>query len=396
MTGCPVVSSCASPWSWIRMRRVRRPSGLDTFDQLRTTVASCGEERGRGCAEIGRRAVRSALARTRRTDVSTGVVGVVRNTVRSLVIACGTAALAGQPSQDVLQLRSVEVRRCEPLTSSNVFEVSSFVRAAGRGDRARGEPSAVARSTPGFVIEGVVHQRRDLSFSVDGKEPVADTGWGADSAKGTLFFFSSQDAGTCRLTFRAGRLVNVVVSNKAECDTYPPEGVCAFDLPIRLVDSVLWARFGHESVAFNLSTLEGQPVDMLSVRRILDSNGSPHVALDFRNTTDRTVRGFDFAVAKQDCDRKLVPEGVMLGSSPNIGSAPAKIGHSPVPAGDFGSLVIPDDVLNRALQQLPCGSPQPLELLLGSVWFDDGASWDVGEVVRSGKARWTTRLVIVP
>ncbi|MEO5963683.1 MAG: hypothetical protein ABIO75_05490 [Thermomonas sp.] len=64
---------------------------------------------------------------------------------------------------------------------------------------------------------------------------------GADALK---FFVAADDAETCA-RFLQNTRVNVVLSQRAKCDTYPPNGICAFDRPIRLADPATWAKYGE-------------------------------------------------------------------------------------------------------------------------------------------------------
>jgi hypothetical protein len=162
-----------------------------------------------------------------------------------LLAICGVHA--GQPLHAVLKLRTIEVLRCEAVAPSNVAEVSSFVRAPPRSSSGvRTDPSQVADSVPGLLIEGVVRQQRDVTFPRLGRgDPLSDTRWADVGPAAPLKFFApGSGPGGCEMFVPGGR-VNVVLSQKAECDTYPPAGVCAFDHPVRLVDPETWARYGQ-------------------------------------------------------------------------------------------------------------------------------------------------------
>ena len=159
-----------------------------------------------------------------------------------------TASLvnAGEPLHEVLQLRTIEVRRFEAVTENNVAEVSGFVRAPSPASAVRPVPSEVAGSVPGFLVEGIVKRQRDVAFPfMGGGEPIEDTRW-ADGDESTLvqFFVPRSHPDACEV-FVPGRRVNIVLSQKAECDTYPPTGICAFDYPIRVVDTTTWTEYGE-------------------------------------------------------------------------------------------------------------------------------------------------------
>lgn len=162
-----------------------------------------------------------------------------------ILATCGV--LAGQPLHRVLQLRTIEVSRCEAVSPDNVAEVSRFVRAPSRAaSEALAISVQVADSVPGVVVEGLVRQQRDLSFSHGGRsDPVKDTQWvDAGPSAPSTFFVAATQAGACE-AFVPGQRVNVVLSQRAECDTYPPAGICAFDQPIRQVDPQTWTQYGR-------------------------------------------------------------------------------------------------------------------------------------------------------
>lgn len=153
---------------------------------------------------------------------------------------------AGQPLHRVVQLRTVEVSRCEAVTEYNVAEVSSFVRKRPRSTALGSVPSQVADSLQGFLVGGIVKRQRDVVFTrMERRDPIDKSQWtGADRATARLFFVSTSHPDACE-AFVRGKRVNVVLSQRAECDTYPPTGACLFDLPIRLVDSETWAKYGE-------------------------------------------------------------------------------------------------------------------------------------------------------
>lgn len=155
-------------------------------------------------------------------------------------------ANAGQPLHDVLKMRTVEVLRCEAVTEDNVAEVSSYVRTRSSSSAVRPVPSEVAYSVPGFLVEAIVWRQRDIAFPISGSaEPIKDTQWaGIDRSAPLKFFVPTNHADACAV-FAPGNRVNVVLSQRAECDTYPPTGICAFDHPIRLVDPETWTRYGE-------------------------------------------------------------------------------------------------------------------------------------------------------
>lgn len=155
-------------------------------------------------------------------------------------------ANAGQPLHDVLQLRTIEVIRFEAVSQSNVAEVSSFVRRLPRSSGVGPVPSEVVNSVSGFLVEGIVKRQRDLAFAyTGGGDPIRDTRW-ADADKSIrLKFFVVGSHPHASEVFVPGTRVNVVLSQRAECDTFPPTGICAFDHPIRLVDPKTWAKYGE-------------------------------------------------------------------------------------------------------------------------------------------------------
>ena len=163
-----------------------------------------------------------------------------------LLVLCGVHA--GQPLLKVLQLRSIEVQRCDIVTPNNVGQVSRFVRASNRTDSGvRPNPAQVADSVPGVLVTGLVLQQRDVSFSNMGSnELVSDSHWieARPATPATFFAPGTPTSSACDAVVPGGR-VNVVLSQQAECDTFPPEGICAFDHPIRLVDSATWAKYGQ-------------------------------------------------------------------------------------------------------------------------------------------------------
>lgn len=165
-------------------------------------------------------------------------------TLIALIASC--LASAGQPLHDVLQLRTIEVLRCEVVTDDNVAEVSRFLREPSRSDGIQPVPSAFVDGVPGFLVEGILKRHRDVAFpNMGGGDPVKDPGWaGADGLDPLTFFVPGGEPDACD-GFVPGERVSVVLSQRAECDTYPPEGICAFDRPIRLVDPETWAMYGE-------------------------------------------------------------------------------------------------------------------------------------------------------
>lgn len=162
-----------------------------------------------------------------------------------LVAIC--SAHAGQPLHRVLKLRTIDVLRIEAVTENNAAEVSSFVRAPSRSGGNRPAPSEVADSVPGFLVEGIVRRQRDLAFPyMGGGDPIKDTPWVDADASTPWVFFVAASHPDAREVFAPGRRVNVVLSQRAECDTYPPAGICQFDHPIRLIDSKTWTKYGEQ------------------------------------------------------------------------------------------------------------------------------------------------------
>jgi hypothetical protein len=142
---------------------------------------------------------------------------------------------AGQPLHDVLKLRTIEVLRFEAVTEKNVAEVSSFVRVSSPSGRASG-----------FLVEGIVKRQRDLAFPNLGRgDPIKDTPWADADGSAALKFFVAKNHPHAVEVFVPGKRVNIIVSQKAECDTHPPTGICVFDHPIRLVDPRTWAKYGE-------------------------------------------------------------------------------------------------------------------------------------------------------
>lgn len=161
------------------------------------------------------------------------------------LVAIGSAN-AGQPLYDVLKLRTIEVLRCEAVTGDNVAEVSSFLRVASSSSGLRPVPSEVVDGVSGFLVEGILKRQRNVEFPNFGEgEPIRHTKWSrADSSEPLTFFVPSDLPGACE-TFVPGERVTVVLSQRADCDTFPPEGICAFDHPIRLVDPGTRTRYGE-------------------------------------------------------------------------------------------------------------------------------------------------------
>ena len=156
------------------------------------------------------------------------------------------SANAGQPLHEVLKLRTIKVLGCDAVTPTNVAAVSSFVRGLPTSDGLTGTGAEIADSVPGFIVKGVVLRQRDLAFPILGSEASFKSApWGNGlNSEPIDFFTSTTDPDACR-AFLERTPVNVVLSQRAECDTYPPAGVCAFDYPIRLVDSETWIKYGE-------------------------------------------------------------------------------------------------------------------------------------------------------
>ena len=153
---------------------------------------------------------------------------------------------AGQPLHKILKLRTIEVLRFEAVTKENVAEVSSFVRASSPSSGLRPVRSEIVNTVPGFVVEGVVRRKRDLAFPfTGGGEPITDSNWADTDGSASLTFFVPRNHTDASEVFVPGKRVNVVLSQKAECDTYPPIGICAFDHPITLADPKTWTKYGE-------------------------------------------------------------------------------------------------------------------------------------------------------
>lgn len=161
------------------------------------------------------------------------------------LLAIGLAA-AGQPLHDVLKLRTIEVVRCEAITADSVGGVSRYVRAKSSANGDRKIADEIAASVPGLLVEAIVRRQRDVAFPIFGnRKSIRIPAWaGADHSEPLKFFVPTTQADACA-QFVPGERVNVVLSQKAECDTYPPAGICAFDLPIRVVDSETWMKYGE-------------------------------------------------------------------------------------------------------------------------------------------------------
>jgi hypothetical protein len=164
-------------------------------------------------------------------------------------VVIAQVSYAGAPAYEVLKLRTIEVRRCEPVTAENVALVSDLVKAPYPRAWGRVDPAEIAKSVPGHLVEGVVRRRRDLSFPylfLGGyPKPLEDTGWAAgDKSQSVFYFLSDRDQLGCG-QFVPGRFVNIVVLTKSGlgCDTYPPAGICAFNYPIRVAAKATWDRF---------------------------------------------------------------------------------------------------------------------------------------------------------
>lgn len=162
------------------------------------------------------------------------------------LLAIGLAT-AGQPLHHVLKLRAIEVVRCEVVTAESVAVVSSYVRAKSLPDEDHRQiAEEVAGRVPGVLVEAIVRRQRDVAFPIfSSRKPIRIPAWaGSDSPEPLNFFVPTNQPDAC-VIFVPGQRVNVVLSQKAECDTYPPAGICAFDLPIRVVDSKTWMKYGE-------------------------------------------------------------------------------------------------------------------------------------------------------
>lgn len=170
----------------------------------------------------------------------------MKRSLALLPLAAIGLATAGQPLHDILKLRTIEVVRCEAVTSDNVGGLSSYLRAKSLTDSNQQIAMELAGSVPGLLVEAVVKRQRDVVFPIFGSgKPLQNAAWAStDFSEPLKFFVPSNQADACVL-FVPGERVNVVLSQKAECDTYPPTGICAFDLPIRVVDSATWMKYGE-------------------------------------------------------------------------------------------------------------------------------------------------------
>lgn len=170
----------------------------------------------------------------------------MKRTIALLPLIAIGLATAGQPLHDVLKLRTIEVVRCEAVTADSVAGVSSYVREKLPANGDRHIADEVANSVPGVLVEAIVRRQRDVVFPNFGnREPIKSSAWEcSDNLEPLKFFVPTNQPDACAVFVPAER-VNVVLSQKAECDTYPPAGICAFDLPIRVVDSETWMRYGE-------------------------------------------------------------------------------------------------------------------------------------------------------
>ena len=161
------------------------------------------------------------------------------------LIASGLAT-AGQPLHDVLKLRTIEVVSCETVTAESVAVVSSYVRATSASDGNRRIAQEVAGTVPGLLVEAIVKRQRDLVFPILGsQQPVRNAAWVDSTHPDPSHFFVATDQPDACAGFVPGMRVHVVLSQRAECDTYPPVGICAFDAPIRVVDPDTWMKYGE-------------------------------------------------------------------------------------------------------------------------------------------------------
>lgn len=170
----------------------------------------------------------------------------MKHTLALLPLLATGLATAGQPLHDVLKLRTIEVVRCEAVTAENVAGLSRYVRAKSLANGDQHIAIEVAESVAGVMVEAVVKRQRDVVFPMFGRRnALKKAPWrAAENSDPLKFFVSTKEMDACTL-FVPGERVNVVLSQKAECDTYPPEGLCAFDLPIRMVESRTWQTYGE-------------------------------------------------------------------------------------------------------------------------------------------------------
>ena len=170
----------------------------------------------------------------------------MKRTIALLPLVAIGLATAGQPLHHVLKLRTIEVLRCEAVTADSVDGVSSYASAKSHTHGDRHIADEVAGSVPGLLVEAIVRRQRDVTFPIlGGRKPINKSTWiGADNSDPLKFFMPTNQPDACDIFLPATR-VNVILSQKAECDTYPPAGICAFDLPIRVVDSESWMKYGE-------------------------------------------------------------------------------------------------------------------------------------------------------
>ena len=170
----------------------------------------------------------------------------MKRTIALLPLLAIGLATAGRPLHDVLQLRTIEVVHCEAITPDSVGEVSRYVRAKTPANGDRTIADEIAASVPGLLVEAIVRRQRDVAFPIFGeREPVSNAAWaGSDTSEPLKFFVPTDQEDACS-QFVLGERVNAVLSARAECDTYPPVGICAFDLPIRVVDANTWKKYGE-------------------------------------------------------------------------------------------------------------------------------------------------------
>ncbi len=174
----------------------------------------------------------------------------MKRTIALLPLVVIGVATAGQPLHQVLKLRTIEVLHCAAVTADSVGGVSSYVRAKSDShvDRKIADSVAdeVAGSVPGLLVEAIVRRQRDVTFPIFGnRKPINKSTWiVSDNSDPLKFFVPTNQPDACDIFVSATR-VNVVLSQKAECDTFPPAGLCAFDLPIRVVDSETWVKYGE-------------------------------------------------------------------------------------------------------------------------------------------------------
>ena len=158
---------------------------------------------------------------------------------------------AGMPLKEHHRLKIIEVVSCEKLTVENVSQVSSYVtrpRSNNWPDGTFTEWTSLSlekfvQSNLGYVFKALVKETRDQIFNNISSKKEEDSGWKESVDTKPHYFYMPknyyENAGLAENRGSTPGAVLTVVApyGKSECDTYPPRGICAFNNPMKVVDS---------------------------------------------------------------------------------------------------------------------------------------------------------------